>query len=133
MQQVVAALIVRDGRLLICQRTQDQSMPLQWEFPGGKTEAGEPARAALRRELEEELGITAVIGSQAAHIIHQYAGGDAFDLLFFLVHIWEGEVRNRIFRDVRWVSCPELAGYDFLEADQKLVQDMADGKIKLWE
>ncbi|MCU1256222.1 MAG: hydrolase, partial [Candidatus Angelobacter sp.] len=55
MKQVVAALVVRDGKILICQRTEDQAMPLKWEFPGGKVERDEDLRDALHRELEEEL------------------------------------------------------------------------------
>ena len=59
MKRVVAGLIVKDGKLLVCQRTRHQTMPLKWEFPGGKIEEGEQPRDALRRELEEELGIPA--------------------------------------------------------------------------
>jgi 8-oxo-dGTP diphosphatase len=62
MKRVVAGLIVKDGKLLVCQRTRHQTMPLKWEFPGGKIEEGEQPRDALRRELEEELGILATIG-----------------------------------------------------------------------
>ena len=53
-RQVVAAVIVRDGRVLICQRTIHQALPLKWEFAGGKIEAGETPEAALKRELQEE-------------------------------------------------------------------------------
>jgi 8-oxo-dGTP diphosphatase len=62
MKRVVAALIWRDGKVLVCQRTRHQPMPLKWEFPGGKIEEGEQPRDALRRELDEELGIDARIG-----------------------------------------------------------------------
>src|SRR5574337_479283 len=68
MKHVVAALIVKDGKLLVCQRTRHQTMPLKWEFPGGKIEEGEQPRDALRRELQEELGIEAVIGEEIARI-----------------------------------------------------------------
>ena len=66
MKQVVAAIIVRDSKILICQRTEDQAMPLKWEFPGGKVERDEDLKDALHRELDEELGIDAVIGRKVA-------------------------------------------------------------------
>jgi 8-oxo-dGTP diphosphatase len=128
-KQVVAGLILRDGRLLICQRTRHQAMPLKWEFPGGKIETGEQPRDALRRELEEELGIMAGVGDEVARLRHQYRGGGAVELRFFLVQQYEGEVDNRIFRDVRWVAPAELPDYDFLEADLPLVQDLAAGRL----
>ena len=66
MKQVVAGLIVRESKLLICQRTKHQPLPLKWEFPGGKIEHGEQPTDALRRELEEELGIHATVGDEVA-------------------------------------------------------------------
>jgi 8-oxo-dGTP diphosphatase len=129
MKQVVAALIVRDGKVLICQRTRHQTMPLKWEFPGGKIEDGEQPRDALRRELDEELGIEAHIGEEAARIRHEYPNGGTIELRFFAVHEYKGEIENRIFRDLRWVHRAELPAFDFLEADLKLVQDLAKGKI----
>ena len=85
MKRVVAALIVNDGRILACQRTRHQPMPLKWEFPGGKIEDGEQPREALRRELEEELGIEATIGDEVVRIHHEYPGGGSIDLRFFEV------------------------------------------------
>ncbi len=129
MKQVVAALIVRDDRLLICQRTRHQPMPLKWEFPGGKIETGEQPHDALRRELDEELGIDARIGEEVARIRHQYANGGAVELRFFLVEQWQNDIENRIFRDICWAHRSELPNYDFLDADLKLVRDIAAGKI----
>jgi 8-oxo-dGTP diphosphatase len=129
MKLVVAALIVRNGKLLICQRTKHQPMPLQWEFPGGKVEAGEELPAALARELEEELGIQADVGPQVARVQHRYRNGGAVELRFFRVEKYAGEIDNRIFKDVRWVKRAELPGYDFLEADTTLVRDIAAGKV----
>ncbi len=126
---VAAALIVRDGKLLVCQRTKYQTLPLKWEFPGGKIEAGEQPRDALRRELDEELGITASVGDEVARRRHTYSNGTAIELRFFLVEQYEGEPENRIFRDVQWVERSALPAYDFLEADQELVKDIAAGKI----
>ena len=129
MKLVVAALIVRDGNILVCQRTRHQSMPLKWEFPGGKIEEGEQPRDALRRELEEELGIQASVGEEVARIRHDYRGGGTVELRFFVVEEFLGEIENRIFRDVRWAKRADLSCYDFLDADLKLVKDLAAGKI----
>ena len=98
-------------------------------IPGGKIEEGEQPRAALRRELEEELGIEATIGNEVARILHEYPSGGAVELRFFEVHNYQGEVENRIFREIRWVDRSELPGLDFLEADRGLVKDLAAGKI----
>jgi 8-oxo-dGTP diphosphatase len=129
MKRVVAALIVKDGKVLVCQRTRHQTMPLKWEFPGGKIEEGEQPRDALRRELDEELGIDAEIGPEVSRIVHEYPGGGSVELRFFIVHQYRGELENKIFRDLQWASPSELPKYDFLEADLTLVRDLADGKM----
>src|SRR5437763_4796308 len=129
MKQVVAALIVKDDEILICQRNEHQPHPLKWEFPGGKIEANEDPAAALCRELEEELGITAEMGSKVATIQHNYAIGNAVELHFYLVKKFEGEIQNLVFKDVRWAKRTELSKFDFLEADVALVQEIARGKI----
>jgi len=129
MKRVVAALIVKDDLLLACQRTRHQPMPLKWEFPGGKIEEGEQPRDALRRELEEELGIEATIGEEVSRIRHEYPNGAAVELRFFVVREYGGELENRIFREIRWAIPKELASFDFLEADLPLVRDLAEGKI----
>jgi iron complex transport system substrate-binding protein len=126
---VAAALILRGDEVLICQRKAGTPMGLKWEFPGGKIEAGESAEQALRRELDEELGIQATIGTRVAHVRHSYRSGGAVDLQFFAVHTFEGELVNHIFEDMRWTPLKDLPGYDFLAADRDLVRDLAAGKL----
>ncbi len=129
MKRVVAAVIEKNGKLLICQRTRHQTMPLKWEFPGGKIEDREQPRDALRRELEEELGIQANIGDEISRIQHAYPNGAMVELRFFVVRDYVGEIENRIFRDVRWAKPKDLVSFDFLEADAQLVNDLAAGKL----
>jgi 8-oxo-dGTP diphosphatase len=129
MKRVVAALIMQDGKLLVCQRTRHQTMPLKWEFPGGKIEEGEQPRDALRRELDEELGIQATVGDELARIQHEYPNGGMVELRFYVVREYEGELENRIFKDIQWARPSELPKFDFLEADLTLVNDLAAGKL----
>ena len=129
MKRVVAALIMKQGKILVCQRTRHQTMPLRWEFPGGKIEPGEQPRDALHRELEEELGIDARIGEEVARIEHKYKDGGTVELRFYLVDQYKGEIENRIFRDVQWADRKMLPTFDFLEADLELVKDLAGGKV----
>ncbi|MGH9493173.1 MAG: (deoxy)nucleoside triphosphate pyrophosphohydrolase [Terriglobales bacterium] len=129
MKLVAAALILREDRVLACQRTKYQTMPLKWEFPGGKVEQGEQPTDALRRELEEELGIMARIGDEVARIKHVYKNGNVVELRFFLVREFEGVVENRIFADLQWVERARLPDYDFLEADLELVRQIAAGGV----
>ena len=129
MKRVVAALIMQDGKLLVCQRTRHHTMPLKWEFPGGKIEEGEQPRDALRRELDEELGIQAIVGDELARIQHEYPNGGMVELRFYVVRKFEGELENRIFKDIQWARPNELPKFDFLEADLSLVNDLAAGKL----
>jgi 8-oxo-dGTP diphosphatase len=129
MKVVVAAIIVQDNKVLICQRTESQSMPLKWEFPGGKVEAGEQLTEALARELDEELGIRAKVGRKVAAVQHSYAPGHGVQLSFYMVTEYENQMQNRIFNDIRWVAFTDLPTYDFLAADIQLIQRLSRGEL----
>ena len=133
---VVAALILRTSaaedattEVLVCQRRPDQPMSLKWEFPGGKIEAGETAEQALIRELDEELGIAAVIGPRIVQIRHRYRNGGTIDLQFFAVRNFTGEISNRIFNEICWAPLTTLPTYDFLAADLGLIRDLSECKL----
>ena len=115
MVQVVAGIIERQGRFLICRRKPEQSHPLQWEFPGGKVEPGETPELALARELEEELGISGARGREMARYEFAYPGRGPIVLIFFRVTEFSGEPANRIFEEMRWERRERLPTFDFVE------------------
>ena len=125
MTEVVAAVMERDGRILVCRRRADQPHPLKWEFPGGKVEPGESAEAALVRELGEELGITAVLGTELERYQYCYPAKPPILLIFFAVAEFRGELENRVFEEIRWELPAALPELDFLEGDTDFVMRLA--------
>ncbi len=128
---VVAGLLFQKDQILICQRPALDDFPGQWEFPGGKTKAGEELQSALRRELQEELGIVAEIGEEIWRTEHQYSGHAPVLLYFFAVSQYQGTAENRVFQQICWAGRQQLLEYDFLEADRPLVQKIAAGEIQI--
>lgn len=126
---VTAAVIERDGRILICRRRADQRHPLKWEFPGGKVEPGEDPVAGLRRELEEELGIRGADVEEITRFPFQYPGGAPILLIFYRVLRYSGQVENRIFAEIRWAPPKDLPDFDFLEGDISFVRQLARGEF----
>ena len=122
---VVAALLERDGTILICRRAAGQPHAGKWEFPGGKVEPGEQLDAALRRELLEELDIRAAIGDEVERYPFAYPGKPAILLVFFRVTEFSGEPRNVEFDEIRWETPGRLPDYDFLEGDVDFVRRLA--------
>jgi 8-oxo-dGTP diphosphatase len=130
---VVAALIMRDARLLVCQRRRDDSHGLQWEFPGGKIEPGESPVQALIRELREELGVDATIGREIYRTSHRYRESQTeLVLIFFQASIkTSAPLQNLAFERFEWADISHLAHYDFLQADKELIGLLASGSIQL--
>ena len=120
---VVAALVRRDGRVLMSRRRSDQPMPLLWEFPGGKIEAGEAPEAALAREVREELGCQLRVGRIHEVVFHAYADFDLYMLVYACT--LAGTPRPVEVADVRWVPPAELSRYEVLPADVALVARLA--------
>jgi 8-oxo-dGTP diphosphatase len=126
---VAAGILEQDGHILICQRKRSAAFPLRWEFPGGKVEAGEDARACLKRELREELAIEADIGPEVSAFQYTYPNGFEVHLVFLRVSGYAGEMANQAFEQILWVAPHELLDYDFLEADRALVAHIAHGEL----
>ncbi len=119
--RVVAAILEQNGRVLIGQRRLDQLHPLQWEFPGGKVEAGESPEQALARELEEELCIRGARGEEIRRYGYAYPNRAPIELIFFRVTAYEGEIANRIYHAIEWAPRRELAAFDFVAGDREFI------------
>ncbi|MGA2987835.1 MAG: (deoxy)nucleoside triphosphate pyrophosphohydrolase [Terriglobia bacterium] len=125
---VVAGIIRRGDRILICQRGRADAYGLQWEFPGGKVKEGETFPAALKRELEEELAIQAEVGAEVFRLRHHYP--DRYvEVIFFVITNYSGEARNRVFEAIEWAPRAALPEYNFLEADRGLVNRISKGEL----
>jgi mutator protein MutT len=123
MMRIVAGVVRRGERVLIGQRATGRHAG-RWEFPGGKVEAGESERAALERELREELGVEAEAGALLMRLRHDYGEGE-FELAFFEARVRTGEPENRVYRQLAWERVEALAAYPFLEADRPLLRQLA--------
>ena len=121
---VVAALIRRDGRILVSRRRADQSMPLKWEFPGGKVEPGEDPRQALAREVREELGCAVSVGRIHEVVFHAYPDFDLY-MLVYPCDIVEGTPQALEVAEVAWVEAARLPTLDLLPADYPLARELA--------
>jgi 8-oxo-dGTP diphosphatase len=130
--EVVAGLIFHDRRVLACQRRGGAAHPLKWEFPGGKVEIGEAENDALRRELEEELGIQAQGMKQVYQYQHAYPKGPKVSLKFFNVSSYRGKLENRVFQNILWANLADLKRLDFLAGDRPLIDRLVtDGGAAL--
>jgi 8-oxo-dGTP diphosphatase len=121
MTQVVAGILERHGRVLICRRRSDQAHPLKWEFPGGKVEASETPQQALIRELREELGIESEPALEINRYEFAYPGKKPILLIFLEVRSWAGEIEDHIFDTILWEAPENLRNYDFLEGDEPFI------------
>ena len=130
---VVAALILRDSKILVCQRRRDDTHALQWEFPGGKVEPGEIPQQALARELREELAVEAVIGKELFRTRHRYRESlTQLELIFFQARVERtASLKNLVFEKFEWANPADLLKYDFLAADEGFVARLASRTIKL--
>jgi 8-oxo-dGTP diphosphatase len=119
---VVAGLVASEGRVLISQRRADQAWPLQWEFPGGKVEAGEAPVAALVRELREELAIEVEVGRVWDVLFHAYDGFDLVMLVYRCRIVGDAAPRAVEVAAFAWVTPADLPAWDILPADRPLVE-----------
>jgi len=123
---VVAALIERSGEVLVARRKEQGERAGLWEFPGGKVEPGEGERAALARELREELGVRVQVGELYARLEHIYPDLQV-ELALYRARLHELEdPRPLTAQELRWVPRRELPGLPFCEADVPLLTQVAE-------
>jgi len=117
--RVVAAVVWRDGRLLMTQRPPGGPLGLQWEFPGGKIEAGESPERALAREVREELGVGALPGDTLAVERHVYPQGPAVEIVFIACQLESFDLQCRPgIHDIRWQHIEEIDLTQVLAGDR---------------
>lgn len=123
MLEVVAALIWRGERFMICQRPRNKARALLWEFVGGKVDPGESQREALVRECFEELGVEVSVGDIFMEVTHVYPD-TAVHLTLFNSTVTGGEIRMLEHNDIRWITPGEIRDYEFCPADEEILKEI---------
>jgi mutator protein MutT len=125
--EVVAAIVHRNGKILITRRLDHVHLAGLWEFPGGKVEAGESWEGALLREIREELGMEIAVGPEIFTIEHDYPTRSV-RLHFFSCTVIRGEPQALDVSDLRWVTPAQLADFEFPPADAELIKKLIAGE-----
>ncbi len=123
--EVVAALLWRDGKFMICQRPANKARGLLWEFVGGKVEPGETKEAALIRECREELAVTVSVGDVFMEVMHEYPDLTVH-LTLFHATLTEGEPQKLEHNDIRWITPGEIPNYPFCPADVEILKKIRE-------
>ena len=123
MTEVVAALVWRDNKFMICQRPAHKARALLWEFVGGKVEPGETKEQALIRECREELNITLSVGDVFMEVTHEYPD-ITVHLTLFNATIAEGEPQKLEHNDIQWITPREISNYEFCPADEEILKEI---------
>ena len=126
---VACAIIELGGKVLCTQRSESMSLPLKWEFPGGKINDGESPQECLKRELAEELGIEVTIGAPLTVSTHHYP---AFSVTLypFICSIALGEIVLHEHAAMAWVLPEELQGLDWADADWPVIEEYQEEVVR---
>ena len=125
MTEVVAALIWKNNKFLICQRPAHKARGLLWEFVGGKVESGETKEQALIRECQEELSVTLSVGDVFMDVIHEYPDLTVH-LTLFNATIAEGVPQMIEHYDIKWITPSEIPNYEFCPADEEILAKICE-------
>ena len=123
MTEVVAALIWRGEKFMICQRPAHKARGFLWEFVGGKVEQGETKEQALIRECKEELNVILSVGDVFMDVIYEYPD-ITVHLTLFNATIAEGEPKKLEHNDIKWITPSEISNYEFCPADEEILKQI---------
>ena len=125
MTEVVAALIWKNNKFMICQRPAHKARGLLWEFVGGKVESGETKEQALIRECKEELNVLLSVGDVFMDVVHEYPDLTVH-LTLFNATIAEGEPQKLEHNDIKWITPNEIPNFEFCPADEEILTKIKD-------
>lgn len=125
MKTVTAAIINKNGKYLITQRAHNDQLPLKWEFPGGKVEAGETPEFCLKREIKEELNLDITVG-ELFSVSTAKDNSDVIKLMAYKAFIVSGDVKLQVHNDAKWVLISQLKEYDFCPADIEIIRKLRE-------
>lgn len=123
--QVTCAIILKDGKVLAAQRSENMSLPLKWEFPGGKINQGESEEECLKRELLEELNLSITIKARLSNSLHHY-GNFSIMLIPFLVDYIESEIILHEHNQIDWFTMEDLTKLDWAPADVPVLAEFLE-------
>lgn len=126
MIHVVAGIINKNGKILICQRGEGGVCANLWEFPGGKLEAGETVKECLIRECKEELDVEIEIKGLFTESTYKYPKIEIY-FTFFSGEIIRGKPKRKVHKDIRWIVAKELKKYKFCPANKEVIKKLETG------
>jgi len=123
MIDVVAAVIIKDGKVLLAKRPKNKHQGGKWEFPGGKIEPDEKPLEALKREIKEEINLE-IFDASLLHIVEHHYPDKSVRILFFNVHAFNGEAKGLEGQEVKWLAIKEASELEFPEANRNMIAQL---------
>ena len=122
--EVVTALLLREGTIMMCQRNDKKIYPLHWEFPGGKVEYGETSLQALKREIFEELHLEIHDAEEWFENTMTYSNGITYHVTFFIVRQFRGEPVNTEFNAIDWIVAAKMSTLLHLSGNAQIIEKL---------